>query len=378
MIDAYFDDPDHRESEALALAAEAAERRHAWDEARELFSEAARREEAAAFKVPESLPKLRSLFAISAVSLWLKSESWDEASRAGCSFLALPAALTPDGIREIQGLVERAWRSRELSTSLGADPDGVSGIEARLIGGAIRTGIAPTSLVTARREILVSALYRAAEWRANKNFRRAGASSFAKSFEIFEAPARSASFGVQLFITGVGQQDFLETSTPRQMVDSLLELAEAARTGALESVADDPDYFKAFARAFRDLSGDGVRVGNVELANLDRRGARLLVPLGKSERARLSATLSQRDSSRPLVFEGILKAVNLRGSEPSVVLERPEEAAIRLRIAKGEQDDTIGPKLNRAVRIVGRREVSDDGETESWADDIDLIEDGGA
>lgn len=56
--------------------------------------------------------------------------------------------------------------------------------------------------------------------------------------------------------------------------------------------------------------------------------------------------------------------------EIEVLMER----ARRLRIAKGEHDDTIGPKLNRRVRVLGRHEVSEDGEAEDWADDVIPLE----
>lgn len=71
----------------------------------------------------------------------------------------------------------------------------------------------------------------------------------------------------------------------------------------------------------------------------------------------------------------MLKSVNLRGREPAIWIEPDTGPAVRLRIAKGEHDDTIGPKLNRPVRVIGRHDVSEDGETEEWADDVVLLED---
>jgi hypothetical protein len=116
MSDRYFDDPDHRGSEAHAFAAERAERAGAIDAARASFAEAAKLEERAAGKVPEAEPRLRSLFAISAVSLWLKAAEWDHAARVGRWFLAFPGALTPDGQRELESLVDRATPRAQLFT----------------------------------------------------------------------------------------------------------------------------------------------------------------------------------------------------------------------------------------------------------------------
>jgi len=67
--------------------------------------------------------------------------------------------------------------------------------------------------------------------------------------------------------------------------------------------------------------------------------------------------------------------VSLRGREPTIWVERESGSPIRLRIAKGEHDDTIGPKLNRPVRVIGRHDVSEDGEAEEWADDVVLLDD---
>ena len=109
MTDLYFDDPDHRASEAEAFVAERAERAGAVDDARAAFRDAARLEERAARRVvPADDGRMRSLFAISAVALWLRAAEWDEAARAGCAFLGEPDALTPDGRRALRSLIERA------------------------------------------------------------------------------------------------------------------------------------------------------------------------------------------------------------------------------------------------------------------------------
>jgi hypothetical protein len=242
----------------------------------------------------------------------------------------------------------------------------------------VRAGVAPAALVAERREVLVPILYRVAEWRAQKKFRRAGMSSFAASLEVLEAPARAASFGLRLFVGRLGQQVTAgDPNHPREIIASFLELASAAAEGRLTAVSGDSEYTKAFAWAFRDLAGDGSQVASVELTQVDSRSVRELVSLGPEQRSALTASLTPVDSARPLQLEGVLKSVNLRGKEPSISVERDDRSAVRLRIAKGEHDDTIGPKLNRPVRVIGRHDVNDDGETEEWADDVVLLEDTG-
>ncbi len=377
MTDPYFDDEDHRKSERLALSAERSVRSGAWREARQAFADAAALEEATTHRIAHTVPRVRTLFAISAVSLWLKAAEWDEASRAGCAFLATPVALTPDGQRELQALVERAWRSRELEAVFGPEREAFVGLETRLLGGSVRTGIAPAALVAERRDIIVPLLYRVAEWRAQKKFRRGGPSSFASSLEVLEAPARAASFGVMLFLGRRGQQvTDADPTRPKDVIGSFLDLARAASLNQFSTLElfDGSEYVKAFTRAFRDLAGDGTKVATVEFAQVD--GARERVSLGSPERIVLTERLAGRDEARALSIDGVLKAVNLRGNEPSILIEPGGRTGHRFRIDKGAHDDTIGPKLNRPVRVVGRHDVSEGGETEDWADDVILMEDG--
>ncbi len=377
-IEQFFGDPRRRRSEELAFFAERAERTGDPSTALLRYAEAAALEEANALDVPGEVPRVRSVLAISAVALWLRAERWDEAARAGCTFLAAPEMLTPDTRRELESLVDRAWRSREVESVFGR-AGAFAGLEARLLGGSVRAGVAPAALIAERREVLVPGLYRVAEWRAQKKFRRAGVSSFAASLEVLEAPARAASFGLRLFIGQLGQQVTAgEPNHPGEIIASFLELASAAAEGTLERVAGNADYARAFARAFRDLAGDGSLVGSVELTQVGaRRPGRELVSLGSEQRTALTAALTQRDIASPFRLEGVLKSVNLRGSVPTIAVELANRTAPRLRIAKGEHDDTIGPKLNRSVRVIGRHEVSEDGEAEDWADDVVLLEDTG-
>lgn len=375
-IEPFFDDPRRRRSEELAFFAERAEATGDLRTALARYAEAAALEEQNAAEVPGDVPRVRSVLAISAVALWLRADQWDEAARAGCAFLAAPQMLTPEGRRELQALVDRAWQTREVEAVFGRDQDAFAGLEARLRGGSVRAGLAPAALVAERREVLVPALYRVADWRAKKKFRRAGVSSFAASLEVLEAPARAASFALRLFVGRLGQQVTPgDPHHPRELIHAFLELGSAAADGRLAAVADDADYARAFARTFRDLAGDGAQVTSVELTRVGVRDPGEVVALGARERSALTTILTQVGSAGPLQVEGILKSVNLRGKEPTIWIERDAEPPVRLRIAKGEHDDTIGPKLNRPVRVIGRHNVSDDGEVEEWADDVVLLED---
>lgn len=370
-----FDDPRHRRSEELAFLAERAERTGDVSAALAQYVEAARLEEEHALAIPGEVPKIRELFAVSAVSLWLRAEKWGEAARAGCAFLAQPDKLTPDGVRAVQKLVDRAWRTAEVEQALG-DRSVFVPVEAVLSGGLVRQGLAPSTVVTERREVFAPLLVRAAEWQSQKRYRRAGPSTLASSYEILEAPAIAGSYGLRLYVGATAQQG-LEgvAASPKDVVERFLALASAAAMGpdALRDLVRDEAYTKAFLRGFRDLAPDGKAVGEVALGAMIRGRIDHVARLTPDTRERLTTSLRHRDKEKPVCLDGVLKSVNLR-DDPKIGVDTAEGVRV-FRIVKGEHDDTIGSKLNRSVRVMGMRRVDEDGEARDWADDVLLLED---
>lgn len=373
-----FNDPRHRRSEDLAFQAERADLTGDVAAAVVLYAEAASLEEELALAIPGDVPKIRELFAVSAVALWLRSERWDEAARAGCAFLAQPDKLTPEGVRAIQKLVDRSWRTSEVEQALGSGGTFVP-VEATLAGGLVRQGIAPSTLIGQRRDVLAPLLVRVAEWRSKKRYRRAGPSTLADSYEIFEAPAIGGSYSLRLYV-GAASQQVLDAvaATPKDVVEQFLGLAEAITAGPeeLRHLVSDEPYVKVFLRAFRDLAPDGRSVETVELGSMVRGRTTQAAVLTPETRERLTISLRREDEEKPVMLDGVLKSVNLRGAEPRIGVDTASGVRF-FRIAKGEHDDTIGPKLNRLVRVLGRRRVNEDSEPEEWADDVVLLEEHG-
>jgi len=372
-----FDDPRHRHSEELVFRAERAERKGEITVALADYAEAARLEEESAQDIPGDVPDVRELFAVSAVSLWLRAERWSEASRAGCAFLGQPDKLTPSGSRAIQDLVDRAWRTGEVEGVVGQGGSFVP-LEATLSGGLVRHGLAPSTLVAERRDVLAPLLLRVAEWRSDKKYRRAGPSALASSYEIFEAPALGGSYALRLYVGATSQQAESGAASPTDVVERFLALAEAVVVGPeeLRRIVEDDAYAKAFLRGFRDLAPDGRSVARVELGSMVRGRVTHAAALTQETRERLTISLRRQDEEKPVSLDGVLKSVNLRGDGPRIGVDT--ETGMRVfRIAKGEHDDTIGPKLNRRVRIVGMRRVNEAREADDWADDVVLLEDTG-
>lgn len=105
---AFLEDPRGRKSEELAFEAERAWKAGDRTRAINLFAQAAQLEYDVAKEVPADKSRVRSVLAISAVALWNDAEKYDEASRVACEFLSRPEALTEQGRRELQVLLERA------------------------------------------------------------------------------------------------------------------------------------------------------------------------------------------------------------------------------------------------------------------------------
>jgi len=376
-IERFFTDPRRQRSEELAFLAERTERKGDLAAALAQYAESARLEEENALDIPGDASQIRSALGVSAVALWLRAERWSEAARAGCAFLGQPDKLTRDGVRAIQKLVDRAWRTSEVEETLGRDGTFVP-VEATLSGGLVRQGLAPSTLVAERRDVLAPLLVRVAEWRSGKKYRRAGPSTLATSYDIFEAPAIGGSYSLRLYVGATAQQGSSGAASPMDVVEHFLGLAAAVTEGPdeLRRLVEDDAYAKVFLRGFRDLAPDGRSVARVELGSMVRGRVTHAAVLTHETRERLTVSLRRQDEEKPVSLDGVLKSVNLRGEGPRIGVDT--EAGMRVfRIAKGEHDDTLGPKLNRRVRIVGMRRVSEAGEADDWADDVVLIEDTG-
>lgn len=374
-----FEDARHRESEDLVFAADRHARAGRIDEARHSYALAASPELELAREIGTdgSQPQLRSLFATSAVTCLVRAASWDQAIRAAHEFLARPELLaTPS---ELEALLDDALRTRELLAAMGSDAQAAP-LELRLEGGRVSRGIAPSRVVQEREEILEALVFRVADYKARRPFRKAGRSMFASRFSFYEAPARAASYGIRFFVASSSQGSVPGTDvSPRDAVDGLLELASIAAERGGEGVraeVDDEAYANAFIRAFRDLAPDGTTVQSVSFSSPTSIYQRRLASFSPAARAGLSRTLVEARGSQRMSVEGVLKLVSLRRPR-RIVIETDDGATHEIKLPRADHDDTIGPKLNRRVRVSATRAQRDDGTLLVTANDVVLIEDDG-
>jgi hypothetical protein len=110
-----FDDPRWRESEELTVRAESAAADRDLARAMDLYQRAARLAEEFALSIDATMPRTRSIAAVSAVVLAARSGDFNHAVRLAEQFLASPGSLREDGLAELGAL--RASYLRTIAAS---------------------------------------------------------------------------------------------------------------------------------------------------------------------------------------------------------------------------------------------------------------------
>jgi hypothetical protein len=230
--------------------------------------------------------------------------------------------------------------------------------------------------VQEREEIAEALVYRLADYKAQKKFRKAGRSAFRSAFTFYEVPARAGSYGIRFFVASSGQASLPGTAvTPSETVAFFLELAAAiisSGAAGVRALVPDADYASAFIRAFRDMAPDGSAIGTVSFGSPGSIRQPEHSVFTSDTRSGLSLALASATSADAFEHVGTLKSVNLRSRKITIV--KTDESRVEMRLS-GDHDDTIGPKLNRLVRATGVRVQNDDGVQELTASDVVLEED---
>ena len=356
-----LDDPRGAQVDALAYEAELADQRGEPDQARRLYAEAAVIEADIARSVPASEPRVRGLLAVSATALWYKASRHDEVERLACAFLADPTSLAEQARRELRGLMERAWREGELAQAIG-NPDDAAPLVIKLEGGRIRAGLAPPGVIRDKQQIVVPLLVRIAQWRLGKPFRRAtvAPADVREQIEIQEAPAIAASYGLRLVVLPGSTREAATPPRlrPREVVTAFLELAQAACQGsdALRAMVEGDEYRREILKRFRDLAPDGRSVGTVSFSTPSPRIRAPAPRFDPEHTQRLTEALRREVPEQASVTaDGVLKVVSLRGRRTFIAVELANGGSQEFDIDPAQFAETIGPKVNRRVRVLGER-----------------------
>lgn len=278
-----FDDPSHRASEDAAFRAERAARRGDLQAARTLYAEAGTAELVVARRIPSG--ELRGVFAISAVTCFVRAQCWADAARTAHEFLARPDLLNPLSIQSIEDLLDDALRTRELFSAMGSGVDAAP-LEIRLDGGRVRHGVCPSSLVQEREEIAEALVYRLADYKAQKKFRKAGRSAFrsGNSFAFITSDKVGSVRKFTVFSTSDGGYSLTRTARADSKAqaekiakDAVAQVFEA-RVATARKLADKGSYEEAskilYDLAVSDKAGDigyAVRMRYTEIVGVVER-----------------------------------------------------------------------------------------------------------
>jgi hypothetical protein len=325
-----LDDPRRAQSESFALQAERAWNDGKRGEARDLFVKAATLEEAVAFTVPEGSPKTRALLAGSAVALWYKAEQFSHAKRIAYSFLATGQDFSDKAIANLEELVDRCSREGAVARQ-GVASDMVP-LEVKLDGGRVLVGLAPAFTTKTVRERSIQLLTRSADYLTGAQYRDHGESELIRNdrIQIYEAPARAASYGVRLYVSTGTQPPLVRTAadvTPERVVEHFLSVAVAAEQGpeAVRDIVKMDQYADAFISGFGDIAPDGDDVVRVVCSAPSWRVPN--APRTTFVRATRDALRAAVQSATPapqpgeLEYEGRLVEVKLNSSEKWVQVQ---------------------------------------------------------
>lgn len=359
----YFDDPDHRACEALAREADDLEREGR--DARLKWAEAARLESDVLGRITDAYPKGRTIFTVSAASLWLRADRWAEAKQILYRALSQPERLVPGATKDLEQLLQDAIRGEELAASVAGRPYQV--LDARLDGGTVGRGFAPAQLLAQARTTFTALTYRIADLELERPFRARGQSELMRSLPLFETQGRTASFGLRFVLTTA--EPALTDDRPARVAERFLELAAAAAAGPDELTGAIPDraYRLAIATAFRDLAPAPGRLATISFG-VGRHMARPTIAFSSTTRERLNQLL-ETGAHEVAPLTGALKNVVLESKHPYIEILGDDGAVGRYRIDPETHADTIGAKVNRRVEII--HETRRRGASEvMWALDV--------
>lgn len=370
-----LDDPRGPQGEALAFQAERALRAGRIDDALRLFAEAAALEESIVEDVGADEPRVRSVLAVSAVALWYKAGDLAKVEQLACKYMAAGTVLEGPDHKEIRNLLQRTWQEAALKQHT----EDAELLELQLDGGEVEQGLAPATLTRERQATTTLMLFRVAEMLASKPFRRRGGASreVTGQLRILEAPAAMGSYTVRLYIarSKLSQAAASEVGSlsPRDVIDKFLQIASAAMGDRddLRRLVPDEQYRLSFLSELRDIAPDGKHVASVTFRHASRNPTLPPIRYEPDHRSHLTHVLEQAEPTDQIeILEGYLKAVNLRSKRPKLELVDRKQATT-IFFERQAFEDTIGPKLNRLVRVTCRKHGTAP-RSEWWAIDISL------
>lgn len=344
--------------EGLAIAAHEALRRGEEQQARWLFGSAARAEAAAFEAVARDRPRTRGILAISAASLWFKSDNLEAAEQFAHQALG-DSDLPGFARQELRELLQSIWNQRaqrEAGVSFASGQVMVS-----VKGGEVVTGGAPLDLILSKVQTIQNLFYRTVEYLIDEPLRLRGPAS--KEIQDNYRPWLFQSVpGSYQFIVAVQkpvQHDLFpgDHIEPETLTEKFLEIVRACGDEspmALEKVVTKPEYRKTFLKMSRSLAPSGKSYSQLEIKAAGDESSVIFLPESRkiiSDVLREPAMLVENRKPE-ILLKGNLRALDLDNDWLDVSVEGETKKVSGLSEAV---DDLIGPMVNHDVTVRVKR-----------------------
>ncbi|HMU53105.1 MAG TPA: hypothetical protein PKA13_25255 [Geminicoccaceae bacterium] len=345
----------HATSEQLAADAEIERRRGSRDRATTLYREAADAESRALKEIEPTKQRTVGITAISAASLYLKADAPLLAEQVALRSLSehdLPEFARDELRLILQSVWNEAARAKASTHFLPGE------ILIAVKGGKIVAGGAPLDLILERVQTIQALIYRIAEWLLERPHRRNGGPP-ADIIDICRPWLFQSIPGSYQFSVAVEQPKqfdlFRADTSPEAFAQKILDVVKVASDDpeySFPKLVTDPSYRRTMLKLTRNLAPTGTAFDSLEMKSVNQDIAVSLVP---SQRVAINKALKASNTLQNKINEGeiktlygILRALHLdkdwlelQADNGKIVVNNLGEAV----------DDTIGPMVNRRVRV---------------------------
>ena len=351
------------------------------------YLKAAKQQKAFVDSLAPSKVRTRSVYGLSAATLYYRGNDLDAAARLAHLVLS-EAEVEAKSAAGLERLLSRIKNDRLLRDK-GHLKVGVP-VSCFLRGEDIGEGIAPANLVDRATTSVISTFRRMAAWKSKLPFTVRLQPAVAENYQVYQTEAMLGSYAVDFYITGAKQLPFdfdgaeFSSVQPDEVVRSTMDFIRLAISG--EDVSSEAlnlppneEYRTTLLRLVRNMIPDGKGVSELELRlgdqsyetavtlrpNLKPYLARLINP-GRAE----ITSSPQREEIEDRV--GILRAVDL--DTRKVKLDSPTDPKFIFTVPRDISEEVLTPMLNQQVRVKRYRPPNN----RNWiVQDLDLADESG-
>lgn len=348
----------HKKSEELASQAHEHKRHGEAAKAESAFRLAAEAEQAALSLLDASKLRTLGITAVSAVSLWYKGRSFDQAAALAHQYLALPV-IAGSAREQLDDLLLTLYNERDKQRMSGQFLPGSVTVAVR--GGEVLRGAAPLDLIFEMVKTLQAIFYRVVEWRSGKPLRRHGGPTkdISSNFEPWLVQEAPGSFQFSVAVKVNGQVDMFKpeqleaADIAMRFLDVVTTLATDATGEASKDLIPEEDYRGTFRKLILNLTPTGGAFESLVISSKDR--ADVEVALDEATRPRLDGVIKAEQPKPDEVageasaeFTGVLRALDLDKDWLKVEVDGRQ---LKVKGLLQTVDDVIGPMVNKKVLV---------------------------